>query len=64
MAKALVCDKCGKVVSTKFGQMRRIEISPYINVKNYSDSNTITFDLCETCSEQLLLDIKKKEKDE
>lgn len=62
MAQALVCDKCGKVI-TEFGKMRHIEITPYVSVKSYSCSMTVTLDLCEECS-QHLLDIKKKEKDE
>lgn len=60
MAKALVCDKCGKVI-TEFGKMKRIEITSYVSVQAYSNTS-VTLDLCEDCSKHLL-DIKKKEKD-
>ena len=62
MATALVCDKCGKVV-TEFGKMRHIEIAPYVSAKAYNASMSVILDLCEDCSNPLF-DIKKKENDE
>lgn len=61
MASALVCDKCGKVL-TEFGKMRHVEISPCISVAVYNGSMTVSIDLCEDCANPLL-DLKKKKKE-
>ena len=53
MAKGLICDRCGKVI-TKFGNMNEITITPYCGIRAISTSMSKSIDLCKECTETLM----------
>lgn len=50
MSKALLCERCGKVV-TKASEMNRMDIAPYVSMRAVSCSNVKGCDLCLECTE-------------
>lgn len=53
MAKGIICDRCGAVI-TKYGEARSIEIMPYVGIKAVNQSMTISRDLCADCTETVM----------
>lgn len=53
MAKGLICDRCGAVI-TRYSQMNEINITPYVGIRAVSASLCKSFDLCKDCTETLM----------
>lgn len=53
MAKGIICDRCG-AVSTHYGDVREITLTPYVGVKATAASKARSYDLCKDCTETLM----------
>lgn len=53
MGKALICDRCNKVIR-KYGDMNNIKINKYIGVSVVNELELISVDLCKECTETVL----------
>lgn len=59
MAKGIICDRCGAVI-TEYGKAKSIEIMPYIGIKAVNQSSSISFDLCKDCTDTVIQYIKNE----
>ena len=53
MAKGIICDRCG-AVSTHYGDVNEITLTPYVGVKTTVASQARSCDLCKDCTETLM----------
>ena len=53
MAKGLICDRCG-TVTTHYGDMNEIAITPYCGIKAVSSSASRFIDLCKDCTNTVM----------
>ena len=53
MAKGLICDRCGKV-TTHYGDINEIAITPYCGIKAVSSSASRSIDLCKDCTNTVM----------
>ena len=53
MAKGIICDRCGAVI-TEYGKAKSIEIMSYCGIKAVNQSSSISFDLCKDCTDTVI----------
>ena len=59
MAKGIICDRCGAVI-TEYGKARSIEIMSDCGIKAVNQSRTISFDLCKDCTDTVIQYVKNE----
>lgn len=54
MARGLICDRCGALITNNVSEMNMIKISPHFGFLGLSESQSKYFDLCKDCTKTVI----------